>query len=311
MLFGASAVDESMITGESVPQARRAGDRVVGGTINGSGVLYVLVTAVGADTTLAQIMRVVAEAQHRKPAIQAFADRISAVFVPTVIVFALVTWGAWAIAAATGNMPHQSDDGDGGMDGMDGHDDGHGGGGMGAVAVDDGQLLAFMFGCAVLVIACPCALGLATPTAVMVGGGVGAAHGILIKGGDVLERAAGVTAVRADPTRPCVHHRARALHTRTAHACIAHALRMRMLMHMHMHMRMRMHMRTAGALRQDGHAHTGSAHRGGGQALGARRVHRGEAAARRGLGRAWQRAPHRRRHRGVRAGAWRAHCRAG
>ena len=67
VLFGASAVDESMITGESVPQARRAGDRVVGGTINGSGVLYVLVTAVGADTTLAQIMRVVAEAQQRKP----------------------------------------------------------------------------------------------------------------------------------------------------------------------------------------------------------------------------------------------------
>ena len=141
---------------------------------------------------------------------------------PTVIVFALVTWGAWAIAAATGNMPHRSDggggDGMGGMDGMDGDDDGGGhggGGGMGAVAVDDGQLLAFMFGCAVLVIACPCALGLATPTAVMVGGGVGAAHGILIKGGDVLERAAGVTAVRADPTRPCVHGRALHTHTHT------------------------------------------------------------------------------------------------
>ena len=230
-----------MITGESVPQARRAGDRVVGGTINGSGVLYVLVTAVGADTTLAQIMRVVADAQHRKPAIQAFADRISAVFVPCVICFAIVTWGAWAIAAATGAMPQPPDDGGShGGHGDDG-DDGEGGGvggGMGGVAVDDGQLLAFMFGISVLlparpqctrtahalhphnvrsapamralctchactlqvlVIACPCALGLATPTAVMVGGGVGAAHGILIKGGDVLERAAGVTAVPFQP----------------------------------------------------------------------------------------------------------------
>ena len=85
-----------------------------------------------------------AEAQHRKPAIQAFADRISAVFVPAVILLALVTWGAWAIAAATGNMPHQPADGESGMDDMGGHDDdgggggGHGGG-MGAVAVDDGQ----------------------------------------------------------------------------------------------------------------------------------------------------------------------------
>jgi Cu+-exporting ATPase len=196
VLFGASAVDESMITGESVPQARRAGDRVVGGTVNGSGVLYVLVTAVGADTTLAQIMRVVADAQHRKPAIQAFADRVSAVFVPCVICLASLTWIVWAAVAATGNMPVRPDQ-EHNMTAHGGHGDM---GGMGAVAVDDGQLLAFMFGCAVLVIACPCALGLATPTAVMVGGGVGAAHGILIKGGDVLERAAGVGAVLFDKT---------------------------------------------------------------------------------------------------------------
>ena len=108
MLFGASAVDESMITGESVPQARRAGDRVVGGTINGSGVLYVLVTAVGADTTLAQIMRVVAEAQHRKPAIQAFADRISSVFVPAVVALALLTWASWAALLSLELLPDLS-----------------------------------------------------------------------------------------------------------------------------------------------------------------------------------------------------------
>merc|ERR1719164_118683 len=190
-----------MITGESLPQPKRKGDKVVGGTINGSGVLYVLVTAVGADSTLAQIMRVVADAQHRKPAIQAFADRVSAVFVPCVICLASLTWIVWAAVAATGNMPVRPDQ-EHNMAAHGGHgDDGHGDmGGMGAVAVDDGQLLAFMFGCAVLVIACPCALGLATPTAVMVGGGVGAAHGILIKGGDVLERAAGVGAVLFDKT---------------------------------------------------------------------------------------------------------------
>lgn len=84
VLYGSSAVNESMITGESLPQAKRANDRVVGGTVNGSGVLHVLVTAVGADSTLAQIMRVVADAQHRKPQIQAFADKISSIFVPIV-----------------------------------------------------------------------------------------------------------------------------------------------------------------------------------------------------------------------------------
>jgi Cu+-exporting ATPase len=213
VLFGESAVNESMITGEALPQPKRANDRVVGGTINGSGVLYVLVTAVGADSTLAQIMKVVADAQHRKPRIQAFADRISAVFVPIVITLALLTWAVWAIIAATGHMPDWSDNDDHSSMGMGGAMNGtvgssqsnHNGGGhsgmsMGMPRVEDGQLLAFMFGCAVLVIACPCALGLATPTAVMVGGGVGAAHGILVKGGDVLERAATVQTICFDKT---------------------------------------------------------------------------------------------------------------
>ena len=172
-----------------------------------------LQTAVGADSTLAQIMKVVADAQLRKPQIQAFADRISAVFVPIVICLAALTGVVWASIAAAGVMPTK-DGGDG--DGMamsngtgSGHS-GHGGGGHGMMdmSVDDGQLLAFMFGCAVLVIACPCALGLATPTAVMVGSGVGAAHGILIKGGDVLERAAHAKAVRdcLQSRAPHVHH---------------------------------------------------------------------------------------------------------
>ena len=150
----------------------------------------------------------VADAQHRKPRIQAFADRISSIFVPVVISLAVTTWAIWAVVGATGHMPHKNGRGGHGgghgnmsMGGPASADDDGGHSGMNAVdSVDDPQLLAFMFGCAVLVIACPCALGLATPTAVMVGGGVGAAHGILIKGGDVLERAARVKTICFDKT---------------------------------------------------------------------------------------------------------------
>ena len=206
VLYGSSAVDESMITGESLPQPKRPNDRVVGGTLNGSGNLYVLVSAVGADSTLAQIMKVVADAQHRKPQIQAFADRISRIFVPTIIAIAVLTWLFWASLAAAGALPqpppppshnrtnHSAASDDASHAGSDPMAS------MGATGVEDGQLLAFMFGISVLIIACPCALGLATPTAVMVGGGVGAAHGILIKGADVFEKAARVTSVLFDKT---------------------------------------------------------------------------------------------------------------
>ena len=160
---GVSAVDESMLTGESVPVDKAAGARVAGATINTSGVLTVEATAVGSDTALAQIVDMVQQAQAGKAPVQRLADRISAVFVPVVMVLALVTFGAWW-----------------------------------AVAGDPlGGLTAAV---AVLIIACPCALGLATPIAIMVGTGRGASLGVLIKSVDVLERTRQVTTVVFDKT---------------------------------------------------------------------------------------------------------------
>ena len=124
-------------------------------------------------------MKVVADAQHRRPKIQAFADRVSTYFVPVVVGLALLTYLTWTAVDVLGYLPHYY---------------------LTHCGLKDTQLFAFMFGCAVLVVACPCALGLATPTAVMVGGGVAARHGILIKGGDVLEMAATVSAVCFDKT---------------------------------------------------------------------------------------------------------------
>ncbi len=160
---GASAVDESMLTGESVPVDKTVGAKVAGATINTSGVLTVETTAVGADTALAQIVRLVEEAQASKGAVQRLADRISAVFVPIVIGIALASFAGWWLVA--GNPT--------------------------------GGLLAAV---AVLIIACPCALGLATPTAIMVGTGRGAELGILIKGVEVLERTRTITTVVFDKT---------------------------------------------------------------------------------------------------------------
>ena len=168
---GGSAVDESMLTGESVPVTKEEGSNVVGGTINGEGVLFAVVGAVGAQSTLAKIMKVVSDAQHRKPRVQAFADKVSQVFVPIVVMLAALTWGVWAILVASGSI-HQKY--------------------IIYAGFSSGQHLAFLFGCAVLVVACPCALGLATPTAMMVGSGVGARLGILVKGGDILENASKV-----------------------------------------------------------------------------------------------------------------------
>ncbi|MDQ3028626.1 MAG: heavy metal translocating P-type ATPase, partial [Actinomycetota bacterium] len=159
---GSSAVDESMLTGESVPVDKRPGDTVAGATINANGLLTLRATAVGTDTALAQIVRLVEEAQGTKAPVQRLADRISGVFVPVVVVIAAATLAGWAVGGdATRGL-------------------------VAAVAV--------------LIIACPCALGLATPTAIMVGTGRGAAMGVLIKGGEVLERSKRIDTVVFDKT---------------------------------------------------------------------------------------------------------------
>jgi Cu+-exporting ATPase len=160
---GASAVDQSMLTGEPVPVEVGPGDEVAGGTINTDGRLIVHATKVGAETALAQIARLVAEAQAGKAPVQRLADRISAVFVPIVIVLALATLAGWLVAGG-------------------------------------GASDAFTAAVAVLIIACPCALGLATPTALMVGAGRGAQLGILIKGPEVLEQTRRIGMIVLDKT---------------------------------------------------------------------------------------------------------------
>jgi P-type Cu+ transporter len=163
VLEGSSEVDESLITGESLPVAKHEGDAVTGGAVNGVGLLLLKTTAVGAESTLARIVRLVESAQAKKAPIQRLVDRVSAVFVPVVIVLALVTLLGWVWL--TGDWER-----------------------------------AILNAVAVLVIACPCALGLATPTAIMVGTGAAAKRGILIKDAEALEVAHGVSVVAFDKT---------------------------------------------------------------------------------------------------------------
>ena len=160
---GTSAVDASMLTGESVPVEVRPGDTVAGATVNAGGRLVVRATRIGAETQLAQMARLVEDAQNGKAEVQRLADRISGVFVPVVLALAVATLGFWI--------------------------------GTGA-----GLPAAFTAAVAVLIIACPCALGLATPTALMVGTGRGAQLGILIKGPEVLENTRRVDTVVLDKT---------------------------------------------------------------------------------------------------------------
>ena len=160
---GASHLDEALLTGESLPVAKGAGDRVTGGAVNGEGLLLVEATAVGADSMLARIIRMVEDAQAAKAPIQRLVDKVSAVFVPVVLLISLVTLLAWGLA--TGDWQQAL---------------------LNAVAVQ--------------VIACPCALGLATPTGIMVGTGAAARHGILIKDAEALETAHALRMVVFDKT---------------------------------------------------------------------------------------------------------------
>jgi Cu+-exporting ATPase len=171
VVSGHSAVDESMLTGESMPVAKKEGDRVIGATINTSGAFRYRATTLGADSVLAQIVKLMRDAQGSRAPIQTLADRVSAVFVPVVISIAIGTFVVWFVAQ---------------------HASGVGGG----AAV----VRAFAAAVAVLIIACPCAMGLAVPTAVMVATGKGAELGILIKGGEALQRAGDVTTVVLDKT---------------------------------------------------------------------------------------------------------------
>jgi len=160
---GRTHIDESLITGESLPVAKEPGARATGGSINGEGVIAIETTAIGAETTLARIIRLVESAQAEKAPIQRLVDRVSAVFVPAILAIALVTLVGWLLHGASAET-------------------------------------ALLDAVAVLVIACPCALGLATPTAIMAGTGVAARQGILIKDAQALEQAHAIRIVAFDKT---------------------------------------------------------------------------------------------------------------
>ena len=152
ILEGSSSIDESMVTGEPIPVGKKAGDRVTGGTVNGSGGFLMRAERVGSDTLLAHIVQLVSEAQRSRAPIQRLADVVSSYFVPAVVFISLLTFAVWA---AVGPQPRLA--------------------------------YALVNAVAVLIIACPCALGLATPMSIMVGTGRGALAGVLIKNAEALE----------------------------------------------------------------------------------------------------------------------------
>ncbi len=163
IIEGISQLDESLITGESLPVNREVGDPVTGASVNGEGLLRIRTTTIGAESTLARIIRLVENAQASKAPIQHLVDQISAIFVPVVVAIAVLTFACWAL-------------------------------------IDGSMQMAFLAAVSVLVIACPCALGLATPTAIMVGTGMAARHGILIKDANALEHAFKIDTLVFDKT---------------------------------------------------------------------------------------------------------------
>ena len=165
VLTGSSSVDESMLTGESLPRRKEPDDEIFAGTLNQLGTFTFRVTRIGTETTLGQIIKLVDEAQNRKAPIQRFADQVAGIFVPVVLVIALITFLVWNFLVPEPSFNQ-----------------------------------ALLNAVSVLIIACPCAMGLATPTAIMVGTGIGARHGIIFKGGEVLERVHRLTTVVFDKT---------------------------------------------------------------------------------------------------------------
>ena len=180
LIEGSSAVDESMLTGESIPVEKNVGDHVIGATMNKLGSFKFRATKVGADTALAQIVRLVEDAQGSKAPVQRFADSISAVFVPAVVAASFITFLVWIFAVPAFVDPA-------------------------FYASVTPFVKALLAATSVIVIACPCALGLATPTAIMVGTGKGAENGILIKSGDALETAYKIKAIVFDKTGTLTH----------------------------------------------------------------------------------------------------------
>ncbi|KAK5581243.1 hypothetical protein RB653_001274 [Dictyostelium firmibasis] len=177
VVSGQSHIDESIITGESLPVSKKAGDKLIGGTLNQKGALVMKATRIGGETSLSQIIRLVEKAQTERAPIQSLADKVSGYFVPSVITLGLLTFIVWLIAGSSGVASEY-------------------------IKASNSSIFQFALrnAISVIVIACPCALGLATPTAVMVGTGIGAQNGILIKGGSHLETAHKISAIIFDKT---------------------------------------------------------------------------------------------------------------
>lgn len=179
VVFGDSEVDESMLTGESLPVYKKIGDRVIGGSINGPGLLHVKVTQVGKKSQLQQVIKMVKESQTSRAPVQRYSDFIAARFVPAILLLALLTFVFWAILCnfSSDSLPKVFEKDDNGK-----------------------FFVCLKLSISVVVVACPCALGLASPTAIMVGTGLGAKNGVLIKGGDILEKASELNIILFDKT---------------------------------------------------------------------------------------------------------------